>query len=114
MKRSDVGFAIFIFLKILLIKQKTISCRSTFPSFVIFKSPEPETSLIQGDDNDNGFQVNFYIFRVPLGPKFVFITSCKPLAPLIFISRAAAWRASSAFGFKQEIEAIIKVIFFLA
>lgn len=48
-----------------------------------------------------------YIFRVPFGPRLVFITSCNPRAPLMFISSAAALRANSAFGFNTEIADII-------
>lgn len=39
------------------------------------------------------------LLRVPLGPKFVFMTSCRPFAALMFMNRAA-WRPMiSAAGF---------------
>lgn len=50
-----------------------------------------------------------YIFIVPLGPKFVFKTSCKPLAALMFTASAWACLAISAFGFKETIAAIILI-----
>lgn len=47
-----------------------------------------------------------YIFIVPLGPKFVFITSCKPFEAEILIASAWAARAVSAFGFNKLIDDI--------
>lgn len=38
---------------------------------------------------------------VPLGPKLLFNTSCRPLAAEIFNCKACAARAISAFGFKS-------------
>lgn len=41
-----------------------------------------------------------YIFMVPLGPKLVLRTSCRPRAALMFTASAAWARATSAFGFR--------------
>lgn len=41
-----------------------------------------------------------YIFMVPLGPKLVLRTSCRPRAALIFTASAACARATSALGFR--------------
>lgn len=41
-----------------------------------------------------------YIFKVPLGPRLDFITSCNPIAALIFIAKAWIFLSTSAFGFK--------------
>ena len=38
------------------------------------------------------------IFIVPFGPRLVLITSCSPLAALMFINRAADLPMTSAFG----------------
>ena len=48
-----------------------------------------------------------YIFMVPLGPRFDFITSWMPLAAEILTARAWAARATSAFGFRRLIEAML-------
>uniref|UniRef100_A0A8C4N9E2 Uncharacterized protein n=1 Tax=Eptatretus burgeri TaxID=7764 RepID=A0A8C4N9E2_EPTBU len=47
-----------------------------------------------------------YIFIVPLGPKLVRSTSCKPRAALIFTAKAARARATSALGLSAVIAAI--------
>lgn len=41
---------------------------------------------------------------VPLGPRLVFRTSCKPLAALIFMCRAADLLSTSAFGFRTRMD----------
>lgn len=43
---------------------------------------------------------------VPLGPRLVLRTSCRPLAPLIFNCRAWAALATSALGFSDFTAAI--------
>lgn len=48
--------------------------------------------------------VRTYIFMVPFGPRFVFITSCRPLAPEMLMASACDARANSAFGFSRLIE----------
>lgn len=47
-----------------------------------------------------------YIFMVPLGPRLVFITSCKPFDADIFMANASAARANSALGFNKLIDDI--------
>lgn len=42
-----------------------------------------------------------YIFRVPFGPRFDFMTSCKFFAAVILICKVATDRANSALGFKH-------------
>lgn len=49
-----------------------------------------------------------YIFMVPFGPKFVFRTSCNPLAAVIFTCKAAAALATSALGFNVLIADIFR------
>lgn len=44
-----------------------------------------------------------YIFIVPLGPKFDFITSEIPFAAVILTAKAWAALATSAFGFNKLI-----------
>ena len=61
-----------------------ISRSSTFPSFVSLMPPAPSTSIL----------------IVPLGPRLVFMTSCSPLAALMFIKRAACDPMTSAFGLR--------------
>lgn len=51
-------------------------------------------------------QLRTYIFIVPLGPRLVLSTSCRPLAPLILMARACEWRAVSAFEFTDLIAAM--------
>lgn len=48
-----------------------------------------------------------YIFKVPFGPKLVLITSWMPFDAEMFIDKAWAARANSAFGFKRLIAAIL-------
>lgn len=43
-----------------------------------------------------------YILMVPLGPRLVLRTSCKPLAALMFMCRAADLFSTSAFGFNTR------------
>ena len=50
------------------------------------------------------------ILIVPLGPRLVFMTSCKPFAALMFMNNAAALSMDSAFGFTERRE---DAIFFL-
>lgn len=50
---------------------------------------------------------NTYIFIVPLGPKLVRMTSCKPLAAEMLMAKALAALANSAFGFNKLIDAIV-------
>lgn len=67
-------------------KSLTISFRRTSPSFVILMSPDPDTSLVEGEhaanvsgqftvpsEQWNGYEGrnDIYIFMVPLGPRFV-------------------------------------------
>jgi len=47
------------------------------------------------------------ILIVPLGPRLVFITSCKPFAALMFMNNAAALSMDSAFGFTERREEVI-------
>mgnify|MGYP005983869207 FL=1 len=49
-----------------------------------------------------------YIFTVPLGPRFDFITSWMPLAAEILTARAWAALATSALGFNKLIAIISK------
>mmetsp|Transcript_155807 Transcript_155807/g.499496 ORF Transcript_155807/g.499496 Transcript_155807/m.499496 type:complete len:234 (-) Transcript_155807:40-741(-) len=58
-----------------------ISLKSTTPSFVILICPAPPTN----------------IFSVPLGPKFVLMTSCKPLAAFKLTAKACDAFKTSAF-----------------
>tara|TARA_X000001036_G_C20261622_1_gene636494 strand:- start:85 stop:369 length:285 start_codon:yes stop_codon:yes gene_type:complete len=44
------------------------------------------------------------ILIVPLGPRLVFMTSCKPFAALMFMNNAAALSMDSAFGFTERRE----------
>ena len=44
------------------------------------------------------------ILIVPLGPRLVLITSCKPFAALMFMNKAAALSMLSAFGFTERRE----------
>lgn len=46
--------------------------------------------------------INTYILMVPLGPRLVLRTSCKPLAALMFMWRAADLFRTSAFGFSTR------------
>lgn len=59
-----------------------ISFNNTFPSFVNFICPAPPTN----------------IFKVPLGPKLDFITSCSDPAATMFIERACILRTTSALS----------------
>lgn len=52
------------------------------------------------------------ILIVPLGPRLVFITSCKPFAALMFMNNAAALSMDSAFGFTERREEVIFFLFF--
>ena len=56
--------------------------------YVIFVPPAPSTSIL----------------IVPLGPRLVFMTSCKPFAALMFMNNAAALSMDSAFGFTERRE----------
>ena len=47
-----------------------------------------------------------YIFMVPLGPRLVLKTSCRPLAAVILTCSAWAALATSAFGFRDFTAAI--------
>lgn len=51
-------------------------------------------------------EISTYIFIVPFGPKLVLITSWIPFAAEIFIAKAWAALANSAFGFNKLIAAI--------
>ena len=62
-----------------------ISWSRTLPSLVILMSPEPDTS----------------IFMVPLGPRFVFKTSWRPLAALMLKDKAWAELLTWAFGLSR-------------
>jgi len=77
----------------------TILCRSTLPSLVSCRSPEPDTSLSTYSD----YTVGTHILMVPFGPRLDFMTSWRPRAPLTFSSSAMAARTSSAFGFNVEM-----------
>lgn len=44
-----------------------------------------------------------YIFMVPLGPRFVLKTSCRPFAALMLIANACVDRATSALGLSDFI-----------
>lgn len=44
------------------------------------------------------------ILIVPLGPRLVLMTSCKPFAALMFMNKAAALSMLSAFGFTERRE----------
>lgn len=46
--------------------------------------------------------IGTYILMVPLGPRFVLRTSCKPMAALIFMYNAADLFRTSALGFKTR------------
>mmetsp|Transcript_5410 Transcript_5410/g.16073 ORF Transcript_5410/g.16073 Transcript_5410/m.16073 type:complete len:221 (+) Transcript_5410:1180-1842(+) len=60
-----------------------ISPSSTWPSLVILIWPAPPTS----------------IFRVPRGPRLLFMTSCRPFAAFRFTARAWDALSTSAFEF---------------
>ena len=100
----------------------TISCKRTLPSFVSFMSPAPDTSLqkqLQHTHTPVAGCLSYFakphscvrvwlhktrlfppthIFMVPLGPRLVFRTSCRPLAAEMFTCSAWAALATSAFG----------------
>jgi hypothetical protein len=50
------------------------------------------------------------ILIVPLGPRLVFMTSCKPFAALMFMNNAAALSMDSAFGFTERREDAILLV----
>lgn len=50
-----------------------------------------------------------HIFSVPLGPRFIFITSCRPLAAEMLMANAWEARANSALGFNKLIDDIFAV-----
>ena len=66
----------------------TISWSKTLPSLVSLMSPAPDTSLRgEGTKPFNYRNIgvrNNHIFMVPLGPRFVLSTSCRPLAAEMF------------------------------
>ena len=62
-----------------------VSTRVSIPFWKVPKMP----------DRDN------YIFIVPFGPRLLLKTSCKPFAALMFIAKACAALATSAFGFND-------------
>mmetsp|Transcript_46084 Transcript_46084/g.150924 ORF Transcript_46084/g.150924 Transcript_46084/m.150924 type:complete len:252 (-) Transcript_46084:8-763(-) len=67
-----------------------ISCSSVFPSLVSLMSPAPPTSILS----------------VPLGPRLLLSTSCRPRAALMFISDAWPDLSTSAFGLSCWVAAI--------
>ena len=84
----------------------TISCRRTFPSFVSFMSPAPDTNLGRHEQrfSPRGSRRNpnrtTHIFRVPRGPRLVLSTSCSPRAPAVLMASACAALATSALGLR--------------
>mmetsp|Transcript_351 Transcript_351/g.874 ORF Transcript_351/g.874 Transcript_351/m.874 type:complete len:259 (-) Transcript_351:70-846(-) len=74
-----------------------ISRSSTFPSLVSLMAPAPSTSILM----------------VPLGPRLVFMTSCSPLAALMFMNSAAARPICSALALSCLTADILAVLFFL-
>lgn len=58
-------------------------------------------------------KTGIYILMVPLGPRLLLRTSCKPLAALMFMCKAADLLRTSAFGFSTRID-IFFLYFFLS
>mmetsp|Transcript_7602 Transcript_7602/g.14958 ORF Transcript_7602/g.14958 Transcript_7602/m.14958 type:complete len:242 (-) Transcript_7602:90-815(-) len=68
-----------------------ISWSSVLPSLVSLTSPDPDTS----------------IFSVPLGPRLLLRTSCRPLAALMFMASATKRLACSASWLRSLRELIV-------
>jgi hypothetical protein len=54
------------------------------------------------------------ILMVPFGPKLVFMTSCRPLAALMFMNRAALLPMISAFGLSVFTDPMLELVGLIA
>ena len=80
-------------------------------AFLVVDKETTTDYYITSDDDDDEMTMRFIppapstsILIVPLGPRLVFMTSCKPFAALMFMNNAAALSMDSAFGFTERRE----------
>ena len=97
-------------------KSRVFECRRAF--LVVDKETTTTDSYSTSDDDDDDDDdddettttrcippaPSTSILIVPLGPRLVFMTSCKPFAALMFMNNAAALSMDSAFGFTERRE----------